>query len=411
MTTLWARLSAAVLTLLLFLGILTIWVPERWPLGVLQAGVFALGAAWAARMVWRSEGFRLSYPLTPLAGAVFWGLLQLLAGWSAYRFATWDALLNWALYLTVFWLALQLFPPPELRHGFRRALLYFGFTLSLISVVQYFTAPGQVFWLFPVEYANVGPFLNRDHYSTFVELVLPLALFEALGDRRKTLSRALMAGAMFASVIAGASRAGSILVTLEILVVLFIGLSPRLAPVGALGRAVAWTVLFGVGFAAVVGWEVLWSRFQQPDPFAGRREMLQSSLAMVQERPWTGFGLGTWPTVYPAHAVTDFGLSMFANHAHNDWAEWAADGGLPFLLLLLSVAVWSLRQALRFPWGIGVVSAFCHCAVDFPMQRPALAALVFALLGAVAAAAQHRSSKWPAARPAPHQVLDAGSTY
>jgi O-antigen ligase len=195
-----------------------------------------------------------------------------------------------------------------------------------------------------------------------------------------------MAGAMFASVVAGASRAGSILVTVEILVVVFLGLSPRLLSAGTLSRALSWTALFAVVFAAVVGWEVLWSRFQDPDPFRGRRELLLSSLAMVREQPWTGFGLGTWPAVYPAYAVTDFGAGLFANHAHNDWAEWAAEGGVPFLLMLLAVAAWSLHRAIRFPWGLGVVSAFFHCLVDFPMQRPALAALVFALMGALAAA-------------------------
>jgi len=398
------KMLAVVLTVLLFLGILTIWVPDRWAVGLLEVGVFVLAIVWAARTMRRPHRPETSFLLIPLAGAVLWGLLQLLRGWTVYRFQTWNAVLHWGACLVVFWLAREVFSSRELRGWFRRALLYFGIVLSVLSVVQYFTAPGRVLWMFPVPYANVGPFLNRDHYSTFVELVLPLALVGALRDRRNTLSHALMAGALFASVIAGASRAGSILVTLEIVVVVFLGLSPRFLPAGTIGRALFWTVLFATVFAAVVGWGVLWSRFQDPDPFRGRRELLESSLAMVRERPWTGFGLGTWPVVYPGYAVTDFGLGVFANHAHNDWAEWAAEGGLPFLVLLLSVVVWSARLAVRFPWGVGVVSAFCHSAVDFPMQRPALAALAFALLGAVAAAAGRSHSirwgiGWPATEP------------
>jgi len=403
------RFSAALLALLLGFGILSIWVPARWPLGVFQGGIFALGLAWAARLAWRGEAPRISFPSLALGGVLLWGFLQLGQGWSVYCFATCDVLLTWATYWTVFWLALELFHRQEPRRRFRRALLWFGFVLSVASTVFYFTAPGKIFGLFPVEYRAVGPFLNRDHYSTFVELVVPLALWEALNDPRRAWSRALMAGALFASVIAGASRAGSILVTMEILVVLFLGLTSRWRPAGALQRSLAWMALFVVVFAAVVGWEVLWSRFQEPDPFAGRREMLQSSLAMVRERPWTGFGLGTWPTAYPAYAVTDFGLSVFANHAHNDWAEWAAEGGVPLLLLVFSVALWSLRHAVRFPWGMGVVSAFCQCAVDFPMQRPALAALTFALVGALAAAGQSHSGKRPKDHSAPQHVLHADS--
>ncbi len=378
--------SAAALGLLLAFGILALWHPARWPLSVFQAGVFALAAASSARMLWRPRPFSLSFPLIALAGTVLWGLLQLLLGWTVYRFETWNAVLKWGTSLAVFWLALEICASRRIRHGFRKALLYFGFLLSLLSAVQYFTAPGKVFWLFPVDYANVGPFLNRDHYSTFVELILPLAVFEALRDRRKTLSHALMAGAMFASVVAGASRAGSILVTLEIAVVVFLGLSPRFATATTMAYVLGRVAFFAVVFAAVVGWEVLWSRFQEPDPFKGRREILQSSLAMVRERPWTGFGLGAWPTAYPAYAVMDFGPDLYANHAHNDWAEWAAEGGIPFCLLLLAVAVWSAQQALRSPWGLGVPCVFLHCLVDFPLQHAALAALLFAVLGAMAAA-------------------------
>jgi hypothetical protein len=79
------------------------------------------------------------------------------------------------------------------------------------------------------------------------------------------------------------------------------------------------------------------------------------------------------------------------NQAHNDWAQWAAEGGLPFLALLLAVAAWSLRPALRSLWGVGIVSVFVHALVDYPMQqRPALAAYFFALLGVLAASEDGR---------------------
>ena len=387
-----SRASAAALAALLFFGILTVWIPYRWAVYALEAGLFALAIPWAAAIALRRRSPRGSILIIPLLAAVLWGLLQLLCGWTVYRFETWNAVLTWSAHLAVFCLALQIFAPApnaaSPRAGFRRALLYFGFALSVLSVVQYFTSPGKIFGIFPVDYANVGPFLNRDHYATFIELILPLALFEAIRDRRKTLSHAVMAGVMFASVIAGASRAGSILVTLEILVVLFLAFSPRFASAATAPRALLKIVFFAVVLVAIVGWEVLWNRFQEPDPFRGRRELLQSSIAMVRERPWTGFGLGTWPTAYPAYALFDRG--MFANHAHNDWAEWAAEGGLPFLLMLLAVAAGSVRLAIRSPWGLGVVAAFCHCAVDFPMQRLAISALLFALLGVMAAAAPRR---------------------
>jgi O-antigen ligase len=136
-------------------------------------------------------------------------------------------------------------------------------------------------------------------------------------------------------------------------------------------------------FAAVAGWAVLWNRFQDPDPLRGRREMLADTVAMIHARPWAGFGLGTFRTAHPAYASVDFGAVV--NHAHNDWAEWSADGGIPFGLLLLSIAIWSIPAGLRTVWGIGLIAVFIHSLVDFPLQKPVLELWLFTLLGIVAA--------------------------
>jgi hypothetical protein len=99
--------------------------------------------------------------------------------------------------------------------------------------------------------------------------------------------------------------------------------------------------------------------------------------------------------VYPAYARLDNGL--VANHAHNDWAEWAAEGGLPFLALLGLIAIWSVRPAADSLWGLGIPAVFAHSLVDYPLREPALAAMLFAMLGALAARAR---GDLPAARAA-----------
>jgi len=141
--------------------------------------------------------------------------------------------------------------------------------------------------------------------------------------------------------------------------------------------------LLALVFVAVVGWAVLWSRFQDPDPFAGRREILRDTIALIRARPWSGFGLGAFRIAYPAYASLDFGAVV--HHAHNDWAEWTADGGFPFSLLMLSIAIWSIPRAWRTVWGLGLLAVFVHSIVDFPLQKPVLELWLFALLGALAA--------------------------
>jgi O-antigen ligase len=164
-------------------------------------------------------------------------------------------------------------------------------------------------------------------------------------------------------------------------VVLSLAVSRRQISRGAFATITVTCLTLSAAFTAAVGWEDLWKRFQEPDIYQGRREMLFSSLDMIRARPATGFGMGTWPTVYPSFAYYDDGL--FANQAHNDWAQWAAEGGMPFLLLILSIAAWSFRKALNSLWALGIGFVFLHCIVDYPLQKPALAGLLFTLLGAV----------------------------
>lgn len=86
-----------------------------------------------------------------------------------------------------------------------------------------------------------------------------------------------------------------------------------------LRRRLAWTLVFVASLAAVVGWQGTLEKFREPEPYRVRSELLRSSLAMIADKPLTGFGLGTWAVVYPAYARFDNGLA--ANHAHNDWAN------------------------------------------------------------------------------------------
>ena len=399
-----ARFAAA-LAGLLFVSILLLWAPGRWAVSLYQAGVFAIAILWVARAPrWQWSGVSAL-----LGAAVAWGLIQLLFNRTVYRWETWDAVLTWSTQLVCFLLGSQILAERRIRNGFLQAVFYFGFALSVVSVLQLFTAEGNVFWLFPSGYKDLvlGPFVYHNQFAAFVELVFPLAVVAALRDRNRALIYAGMAAALYASVIASASRAGAALVTLELIVILAVALArghmsrrardagrkPGGRPEGLAppGLALVSFAVLVVCFGAVVGWQTLWRRLQLPDIFNTRRELLSSSLDMVRARPGMGFGLGTWSTAYPAFAYSDDGL--FANQAHNDWAQWAAEGGLPFFFLMLAIAIWSLKPALDSLWGVGILAVFLHSLVDYPVQRPALGGLFFVLLGALAASRADRTMR------------------
>jgi O-antigen ligase len=143
-------------------------------------------------------------------------------------------------------------------------------------------------------------------------------------------------------------------------------------------------VLLLAVFTAVVGWGTVWERLRTPDPFAVRREFSISSMRMIADRPWFGFGLGTWPVAYPAYAIVDTG--RFANRAHADWLEWTADGGLPLGIAMATLFLWCLRPALSSVWGIGVLAVFLHATADYPFSRPALAAWIVVTITLLATA-------------------------
>ena len=384
--------------LLLAFAVLTSWYPGHLLIFAFDAGVFSLAVAWTLGRAGSGSPIARSVLLAPLGGIVLLGLAQLAAGSTVYRFETWVSVLDWSALFALFFLALQFYATRSARASLRRAMLYFGFALSVVSLVQLFTAQGKIFWLFATEYKDsvMGPFLNRNHYACFIELVLPLAVVEAFSSRRNKIANATIAAAMFATVIAGASRAGTILATLEIAIISLGAVWSRNVAVGTKMASLLRIAALAAVFTAVVGCEVVWQRFQDPDPFQYRREMAISSAAMVRDRPGMGFGLGTYESAYPAYAVFDIGLTV--NHAHNDWLEWAAEGGIPLFLLMAFVALWSVRAAWQTPWATGVVAVFLHASVDFPLHKMAISAWLFVLLGALAAKMREQREE-PACRP------------
>lgn len=395
------------LLLVLAFSVLTIWTLDRWAVTGTQIGIFALAMVAAFRSTILGCGWPRSWVQLPLWTAVIWGLAQLAANRPVYRFATWSAVLGWLTLGFAFAIARQVFEDLALARLFRLFAIYFGAIIALWAIIQLFSAEGKILWIYSALESNqpMGPFLNRDYYSAFIELLLPICLWEALIDRRRAVLYGALAAIMYASVIAGASRAGSIAVNLELAAVLIPVLSRRrkkdVRPGGTQarmpvlhgksmscgqcgagfpvsgrdrldgrnrGRATLRIALLVLTFSAIVGWDVLLKRFETKDPFAGRLEDWEAGLAMIHDRPLVGFGLGTWTTAYPGYAVFDPGAVV--NAAHSDWLQWAGEGGIPFAIFMLIVAARALQLGLASPWGLGAVFVFLHCLVDFPLQKP-----------------------------------------
>jgi O-antigen ligase len=187
---------------------------------------------------------------------------------------------------------------------------------------------------------------------------------------------------IMAATITSSSRAGVLLLGVELVAFFVLVLLTR-------RREAKGVAFIFVGLAALVivafmvaGTDRIKARFvEDKDPYVGRRQLFYSTLKLIEARPWTGYGMGTWRAVYPQTATFD--LDLFANDAHNDWAQWTADGGIPFLLLMAALVIRIAKPAAQSIWGLGLLSVMVHSWVDYPLREPVLSFLWFALAGAV----------------------------
>ena len=377
---------ASCLILLLIFSTMTMFVRDAWALQSFQIGVFALLAIYLVAGIGRWQEY-VAGGVAPFLVYLIpvWGLVQLLAHTTASSVETRASVLRWGALAGVFFLTQTVAQTREARRHLLSAFLIFATAMAVLCLTQLFTSGGLVLWYFPSGYTDVyATFPSYNNYAQFVEIALPIALWRGLREGWRSWWYSIAGGLLYGSVIGSASRAGTALCTAELLVIIVIGLVRLRDPETGLPTRSTTTMLvlvpvLAAAFTLAVGWERVWERFQQNDPYLVRKEFMLAAVDMAEHRPLIGYGLGTFPEVYQRYAIKDF--PFYANHTHNDWAEFAADGGIPFLLLLLIPFLVAVPTAFRNPWGLGLIAIMLHACVDFPFPRPAVSGWMFLLLG------------------------------
>ena len=380
------KASLIVLLFCIIGSVMVMWVQQLWSSRGFEICGFAMAMLWLGAFVGRQAEPRWSLLLIPPVGAALWSLGQIFLGTTVYSWKTETAILYWSSNAAFFFVALQTFADHQLQRRFIVAMTLFAGALAILSTAQYYTSTSTIFWIFQTDISAtlgpiMGPFLNRNQYAAFMEMLLPIALYHALLDRKYGTFYAIAAGVMYASVVGSASRTGTALASAELLAVPLL-----LAGKGSINlrrTLPALTILMASVAALVmsIGYEDVVARFEQRNLDMSRSEFLAASVSIARQQPWTGIGLGNWATAYPKYATYDNGA--FANQAHNDWAQWAAEGGIPMALLMALLALGTIPKAVRSVWGIGVIATFLHCWVDYPIERTGLATLFFVLLAAL----------------------------
>lgn len=152
-----------------------------------------------------------------------------------------------------------------------------------------------------------------------------------------------------------------------------------LVAVGVLGL-----ITIGTMFAAPFGND-LTTASARTDVLS-RYTTFNNSLRATADHFPTGSGLGTFAELYPIYedpATVDL---TYVNHAHNDYIEFALEGGLPAIVLMVmfllwwvtrTVAVWRASEINYVARAASIASGaiLAHSVVDFPLRMSGIAAL------------------------------------
>ena len=393
----WLPASRVVLVVTLLLAPLPFGavLPAGW--ASITLGTCAAFLCWVIAST-RRRALGLSFSAAHLAGLGAWLLAagQLLVHATGDAVGTRESLIKLASYLLLMLLASAMFAEsgdqwPE-RLGWMAT--FYGFGLSLLSIVQFLSSPGKIYWLISPRFGGqvFGPYVNHNHYAGLMEMLFPLVIVHLLQQRRGQARWFLGFSAMliFASVALCGSRSGLLVLVSEAGVVVAILLSwTRRRSVAVM--AVVLTIALGSGMAMWLLPDGARNHLQgainpRDAGFRERRALAMDALRIFRANPALGVGLGSFETAYPRYE--SFPTDYTIDHAHNDYAEFLAETGIAGGLLLLVGLSSFLRCAwqnlriqapsphdwLRLGASIACGGLLLHSFSDFNLHIPANAA-------------------------------------
>lgn len=356
-------------------SIFTAWSTARWVISALECAAFIVALISLARIVQSAVPIRIPALVSIAVMFPALGCLQLAFRHPAYRFATVEATLYWAALACLLFTGIWIFSSSRAREIFLVVMLWLGMAATILEIVQ-------IFGYGRYELTSTGyPLLSSNYYAELIELIFPIALVRALRRRDMWWIEASVATLFAATVIASGARMGTALIVLETVTIFCVAWKRHFASFAKLRNLILVFVVLAAGWIILEGPSTLIQRLQEADPLQGRADISRSAWAMAQSRPWTGYGLGNFPVVYPAFARFDNGY--FINHVHNDWLESAVDGGIPLLVIMFIFCVTSVSGAWRSAWGVGTIAVILHAWIDFPFQRFGIGAAYVLIVSAV----------------------------
>ena len=258
----------------------------------------------------------------------------------------------------------------QLREGGVRRLVrlvsLLGLLVSLLAIAQAATAGRAIYWRFPTEFEGplpFGPFVNRNHFATWVVMALPLCFGYIAARAGVHAHGANLASARERAVRRLDPRSGWLLTAAtSMLLALFLSLSR--SALFALALSALLTVSIGrrrahrkralwmlVTAGGVLLAALLWS---DVPAMGGRMAAIgtalddrliiwRETLPIVRDFWAVGTGSGTYQTAMLVYQQSD--RSVYFNQAHNHYLQVLAEGGLAMTAILIVALAAGVRGA------------------------------------------------------------------
>ncbi len=381
----------------LIFAVLAFGAVDEWSTFTLEAGAAALFLTWAGKQL-ISKRLKVSQHPLYLPTLLFFGLIlaQIALHRTAYAYVTKYEALQYVAYGVLLLIAAECVKHEDTRRLFVLIMMVFGALYAFFALAQQLTSNGKIFWTHSPRFhglgAIYGSYVNRNHYAGLMEMLVPIPLVVASGHMLKGGKRALVAFCavlMATTIFLCGSRGGMIAFVLEVVLLPALTFRTRRSPRVALGSVAVGVLILALLAFLGRGQQVL-GRLGDLGPGI-RLTMTKDCLRMFSHRPVWGWGLGTFPTVYPGYR--SFYTNLFINEAHNDYAQLLVETGLLGFVLMLWFLVTMYRHGLpnsrrwEFTWDgalslaalLGCTGILIHSFVDFNLQIPANAALFYVL--------------------------------
>ncbi len=374
---------------------------EAWSESVLQIGAALLFLWWGFLMATgRGEEIRWSPVIFPLLGLELIALLQFLIPLSVYPYLTKLELLRMTSYFILLFVSGQAFRTPRQWRDFAWFVVLLGFTVSVFAVLQDLTFNDKLYWVREMRYGGMpyGPYVNRNHFAGLMELLIPvgLAMLAVPAVPRQQMPLlAILAAMPVGALLLSASRGGIIGFGCEVIVLVILLWMRRGEKKHVFTFLVALILAGGlVGWLGVGQVIQRFSQIHNPEVTEGRRiSMARGAYRIFKDHPWTGTGVGTIVSVYPAYE-TAYDATI-VDHVHDDHFELLAETGalgiicwLTFIGLLVVYGLKSVSahqdpvvRSVQLGTLVGCAGLLVHGFVDFNLHIPANALLFYLMAG------------------------------